>query len=1360
LLRLEEPLAPIVLWPGEILTGQGWAIAGSEILEVVVTLNGVFLCYATHGLVRPDIAQLYPDFPGAAHAGFSFSVRLPHQVSAGGAGELAVTVRSADGGENARSVPAVWPDGAVVATGPAHRWPLRIGLDSARLDQHGQLRVRGWVVSAQPLQDFCLYLGERELAAPQIGLRRPDIAAAYPDYPNAAFAGFFLAQEVGSFAAERPLIRLRATSVSGQRRHIIAPLDGAATPARLLARRGWQICCDHLSITGDGSVAVVGWAFGASDLQAVTVALDGVPIGAAETGLARPDIGNRFPHLPVARRSGFRFAARLDGTVARSKTMTLDLRGSDGSRETVALPVPAEPPTVADHVQAAGKSITFVIDSPTVMGGRATAPALAMLTLTGWAIADAGVTAIEVWFDGRLVGEATRGLRREDIAAAHPDRDDALLSGFALAVPQLLMTPGEHGVIVVVRAADSRSEERGFDLLVEIPPEIGAIRTRLPAAEIEQRLRILLRCGCRPTFLVIIRGAEGVAETLESLRSQAYPDWQALVIGAAPLPLEAEMAERVRFIRPGRAPPPWPRGAQFCAVIAAGDRLGADALLALAVESSLDAGAEFFYADEIRHDAPAGVVRAMYKPDWSPALLLSTNYVGRFWCATSDLMTRAGLTARTIRSAGDYDLVLRLTEAARAIRHVPLLLSAQGDFAPVDPTVQAEALRAAISRRGLDATVTAGLSADTWRVECPVAPAGLVSIVMPTRAARGLVEAAIRSIRAHTPDGAVEIICPENIHPDQPQWKAWLRAHADVVLELAEDFNWSRFNNLGAAAAQGKFLLFMNDDVEAVEPGWLEALLAHAVQPDVGVVGPLLLYPDGRVQHAGMFLAGNHGIHAFRFAPADEPGPFGLARVTREVTAVTGACMLMRRDVFDRLGGFDEAHGIIKNDLDFCLRAWHAGLRVVFTPHAYLTHHELASRAAIADSFDEAKFSRRWRTRFLRGDPLFNPNFSDGSAAYVPEREPVELVYAAQPLFAAESIRRILVIKLDHIGDFLLAMPALRRLKEHFPAAEITLLAAAGPLSLASREPAIDHVIEFNFFHPQSALGTLPLDEAATARLRAQLAAQKFDLAVDMRMHPDTRHFLRLSGATWLAGFDRGGRFAWLDIAVEWEIDRQLQRKRRHAAASFLLLADAVANASCSIATPARPPLPLGGRRLVCVHPGAGNPIKQWPAASYAGLIDLLVEDFDVDVLLIGNAGEAAVARDVVAHSAHADRIRLSAGEVALPDLPGVLLDCALFVGNDSGPKHLAASLGVPTVGVHSANIDAAEWAPLGPDAVAVRRLVACGPCYLERASDCPRGVACLRGIRPQDVFRACRAVLAGRTAHRFVMPVEHVAGN
>jgi GT2 family glycosyltransferase len=145
-------------------------------------------------------------------------------------------------------------------------------------------------------------------------------------------------------------------------------------------------------------------------------------------------------------------------------------------------------------------------------------------------------------------------------------------------------------------------------------------------------------------------------------------------------------------------------------------------------------------------------------------------------------------------------------------------------------------------------------------------------------------------------------------------------------------------------------LLFLNDDIEIIQDDWLDAMMEHAQRQEVGITGPQLLYADGTVQHAGMFLSNNGiGRHAFRFAAKDDPGYFGLALTQRNVMAVTGACMLVRRETFDRLGGFDEAHEIVNNDLDFCLRAHSVGLLTVFTPYARLIHYELASRASMKE---------------------------------------------------------------------------------------------------------------------------------------------------------------------------------------------------------------------------------------------------------------------------------------------------------------------------------------------------------------------------------------------------------------------------
>ena len=211
-----------------------------------------------------------------------------------------------------------------------------------------------------------------------------------------------------------------------------------------------------------------------------------------------------------------------------------------------------------------------------------------------------------------------------------------------------------------------------------------------------------------------------------------------------------------------------------------------------------------------------------------------------------------------------------------------------------------------------------------------------------------MIEKCLKTLREISSYKNIEIVCIDNIADEASVWKTWLRENADVVVQLTEPFNWSRFNNIAAMESSGSLLLFLNDDVEITQPDWLETLMAIAMRPDVGVVGARLLYPDGKIQHAGMFLS-KLGLarHAFRFLAADDPGYFDLALTQRNVIAVTGACMMMRRDVFERLGGFEETHAVINNDLDFCLKASAAGLWNVFTPFATLTHHELASRALV-----------------------------------------------------------------------------------------------------------------------------------------------------------------------------------------------------------------------------------------------------------------------------------------------------------------------------------------------------------------------------------------------------------------------------
>jgi len=935
----------------------------------------------------------------------------------------------------------------------------------------------------------------------------------------------------------------------------------------------------------------------------------------------------------------------------------------------------------------------------------------------------------------------------------------------------------------LIRANNGQELVRSFLINVkkaEDQDDSGGIRRRVPRVEADMMLSLLDDMGFHPSFQYILRQGLTIdpvrlRKTLDALRLQAYAAWTVSVLAA-----DDDVAASVRTVIDEYVPHLASRFAVISpshtdawtaplakadasgapvllSLLLPGDEPGADALLELAVARGKHLDRDLIYGDEVRLSPVSMDRESFFKPDFSPDLLLSTNYIGRPWIATAALLAQTGVSAASLMEDGEYDLVLRCAELASGVHHIPKLLCQRAAVALDEASLERAALERMLVRRAIDADILATAIPGTWRVKRASASRGKVSIIIPTCAAKGYVETCINSLRAKTAYTDYEIICIDNIPRADIAWKIWLQQNADKVVEINDAFNWSAFNNRAVEVADGDFLLFLNDDIEIIETSWLDAMMEHAVRPEVGITGPQLLYPDGKVQHAGMFLANNGiGRHAFRFAARDEPGYFGLALTQRNVMAVTGACMLVRRETFDRLGRFDEAHEIVNNDLDFCLRVHRAGLLTVFTPYATLTHHELASRAGMKDVYDLTHFNASWQMVFAAGDPYFNPRLSRHADDYQPDDEPVQWVVAGAPMFHVDEIQRILVVKLDHIGDFVTALPPIRRLKKLFPQARITVLAGPASRAFISLEPCIDEFIPFAFFHARSQLGERELTKDDYQELAEQLRPHRFDLAVDLRKHVSTRDVLKYTGARFLAGFDYQGQFPFLDIALDWDGDRSLQRKRSHVVDDLMALVNAIGHAGEADRTIMQPspaampvtdlPLPiqaLFSKPVVAIHPGAGNITKQWPEQHFAALIDLLIEKNDVHVMLVGGPDEVGVANSLLQAVQHPQAVASMAGKTSLADLPRLLKNCVLFIGNDSGPKHIAAAIGIPTIGIHSGVVDPAEWGPIGPKAVALQRNMSCSPCYLAKAEDCPRALACLQFFEPNMVYETADLLLS-----------------
>jgi ADP-heptose:LPS heptosyltransferase/GT2 family glycosyltransferase len=1339
-------LAPLVLFveraavdSNGFLQLLGWVVSLGTLVAIQVFAGEERINAPKLGVRRDDVASVFPSYPNALNAGFSLSAALS---------------------ETARQAPTLRVQ-AICADGFAHEVVVPLELVSR--------------LPPAPPQESALATG-------------PALARLDPAYQLAT--GINLSPDVPATAGGH-------VAPSPSLTPSIPPPQPPPRPTPQQSqdpRRVINFFCDVASLSVNGQVAVEGWAVCAIGISTVEVWLDNLRMGEAELGLPRDDVGEEYRAIPMARYAGFRFAGEVELPDAGEHQLRVILRnGLDDLVEHVSAHVINRPKPALEVGTA--EEFRFQIDQPSLVDGAVAAPVTGRLTIEGWILSRSGVTEMQVWLDDQRIGDAYFGLARQDVANAFPDWPNALRSGYAFHCPPRSLRNGGHIVRINARSLSGAEMERSFHIDVRKPEgsdDSGTIRRRMPLVEIDMVTETLAGLDRHPAFRLVLRqngpiDPALIGRSFASLHGQVYRDWHVTVLAedsesadvarASLAGQPAGIAAHVTVVDASAAEVDldMPFGAGEVAgpllygLLCPGDELGCDALIEIALASGQVSGTDFFYADEVRISPTSHEMEPFCKPDFSPDLLLSTNYIGRPWFTTPEVLARAEVTPRALLRDAEYDIVLRCTEQSAAVRHVAKLLCRRGGEALDSPSAARAALRRAATRRSIRAEVQETPIASTFRFRRLTRATGKVSIIIPTCAAHEHIETCVRTLRNQTTYRNFEIICIDNIPAHQVGWKRWLAENADKVVDIPGAFNWSRFNNRATEAADGEYLLFLNDDIEVMDGGWLDAMLEHAQRPEVGIVGAQLAYPGGKVQHAGMFLA-TMGIarHAFRFAAVDEPGYFGLALTQRNVIAVTGACMLVRREVFDSVGRFDEAHQIINNDLDFCLRAHQAGLLTVYTPYARLIHHELASRDQLGEVFDTSHFETKWKTQFAAGDPYFSPLLSRHADDYRPDDEPVEGVFAGHPLYHRDDIKRILAVKLDHIGDFITALPAMRRLKARFPRATLHVLAARGARAFADIESCIDGFIEFEFFHTRSGLGQKDLTDEDYAELRARLLPYGFDLAIDLRKHDDTREVLRHVPARFLAGYDHMGQFNFLDIALEWEGDQNLHRKRSHVTDDLINLVEAVATAAVeertALTTPTWPAGELPGflddaaralfaRPVVAVHPGVGTVMRQWPAEHFAALADLLIEKHGVNVLLIGGPDEIELAQEVLDKIVQRDAVVSVTGKTSLAELTQLLACCALYVGNNSGPKHIAAAIGAPTIGVHSGVIDSAEWAPIGKRALALRRNMTCSPCYLAREVDCPRNLACLRQLEPVSVWQACRALLA--TTH---MPVYDTA--
>lgn len=452
---------------------------------------------------------------------------------------------------------------------------------------------------------------------------------------------------------------------------------------------------------------------------------------------------------------------------------------------------------------------------------------------------------------------------------------------------------------------------------------------------------------------------------------------------------------------------------EFIALMDSDDELSEHALFWIAFEVERFPKADLIYSDEDKIDEEGKRFDPYFKPDWNPALMCSQNTFSHLGVYRHALVREVGGFRPDLDGSQDWDLVLRCSEktSPEKIRHIPRVLyhrrvlpgltaSRKGIAEkPYAWTAGSRAVQEHLSRTGAPAVIRVSPAAGgahhqvSYSIDHKELPP--VSIIMPSACKLNLLKPCLESLLKKTtyPDFEVVLVVNEIRYQvsEQARFLEEISQDPHIRIHVYPDqpFNYSRLNNRAIRQTGWPVLCLMNDDVEVISEDWLEKMVVRLSLPSVGVVGPLLLYPDGTIQHAGVILGiGDIAGHQFQGLPKEHQGYYGRAALEQDLSCVTAACMVLKRDVFETAGGFDEELAVAYNDVDLCLRIREKGIRIIWTPEVTLVHHESASlgrhdNPEREESYrQECAFMRKRWGETLDRDPFYNPNLSLDSAYY------------------------------------------------------------------------------------------------------------------------------------------------------------------------------------------------------------------------------------------------------------------------------------------------------------------------------------------------------------------------------------------
>ena len=502
-------------------------------------------------------------------------------------------------------------------------------------------------------------------------------------------------------------------------------------------------------------------------------------------------------------------------------------------------------------------------------------------------------------------------------------------------------------------------------------------------------------------------------ELLESVRRQSYENWQLCLADGSPDDKVKEFIEKhygreKRIVyRKLEENGGISVNTNEAVALAAGeylmlcdhdDTLEPDALYEI-VKAINDTGADVLYTDEDKVSMDGRhYFDPNFKPDFNLFRLRENNYICHIFVVKKSLTDETGLLRSEFDGAQDFDFILRCCEKAQKITHIPKVLyhwRCHMDSTAADPSSKAyayeagrKAVREHYQRLGIDAKVEMTERPGWYRSHVKVQGNPLISVIIPNKDHTDDLELCLFSMTRKSTYRNYEILIVENNSEKEETFEYYKklpdRYPKARVLTWEKEFNYSAINNFAAKEAKGEYLLFLNNDVEILTPDWMEEMLQNCQQENVAAVGAKLYYPDDTIQHAGVVLGlGGIAGHIMCRASKEDPGYFGRMISVQEISAVTAACMMVKKSDFDAVGGLDETFQVAFNDIDLCMKFRAAGKKIIFTPYAELYHYESKSRG-LEDTpekqfrFDKEvkRFQEKWAQQLEMGDPYYSPNLS------------------------------------------------------------------------------------------------------------------------------------------------------------------------------------------------------------------------------------------------------------------------------------------------------------------------------------------------------------------------------------------------